>query len=252
MQSGSVRNTANTDRALRHSPRVHTTRLQAGAMHIKPVRAREQDTMPAMQMGGLQKYPTLQGMSDQKKKMASGTNEHVHSSALKEINHCCWDEREMSGVIVKTKKKAGVPWISVKSDWWGLFLWMLMSQVTHSSSFQSYLKGGEEHTRYTNSLYMGIIHLRAIENSGYYGPKSLILNLFVDCNRWWCFCIPSGKVSDSDMSFQTSVQSNPQQRLAKPLCGSCPFIVCWTGLQCPHRINPRDAFATLVSISHTS
>lgn len=67
MQSGSVRNTANTDHALRHSPRVHTTRLQAAAMHVKPVRAHEQDTMPVMQMGGAQKYPMLQDTSDQKK-----------------------------------------------------------------------------------------------------------------------------------------------------------------------------------------
>lgn len=122
--------------------------------------------------------------------MASGTNKHVHSSGLKEINHCCWDERKMSGVIVKLKKIAGILRVSVKPDWWGLFLWMVMSQVTHKQVFAKLSKKGEEHnTRYTNPMYMGIISPRAIENSGYYGLKSLIVNLFVDCNRWWYFCI---------------------------------------------------------------
>lgn len=151
--------------------------------------------------------------------MASGTNKHVHSSGLKEINHCCWDERKMSGVIVKLKKIAGILRVSVKPDWWGLFLWMVMSQVTHKQLFPKLSKKGEEHnTRYTNPMYMGIISPRAIENSGYYGLKSLILNLFVDCNRWWYFCIPSVKVWNSDIAFQITIQSNPLQRLAKPLC----------------------------------
>lgn len=40
--------------------------MQAGRMHIKLGKAHKRDMMPAMQMDGLQKYPMLQDIHDQK------------------------------------------------------------------------------------------------------------------------------------------------------------------------------------------
>lgn len=40
--------------------------IQAGRMHLKLGKAHKQDMMPAMQMDGLQKYPMLQDVPEQK------------------------------------------------------------------------------------------------------------------------------------------------------------------------------------------
>lgn len=110
---------------------MRTARVASWRMHVKPVRAHKRDTTPAMQMDGSQKYPTLQSMPTQKK-----SGKQYQSTALKEINCCCWDEREMSGVIMKLKKN--LEFCGFLSE--RLFLWMLMSQA---SSFQSYANQGE-------------------------------------------------------------------------------------------------------------
>jgi len=85
-----------------HSPRMHTARLEAGRMHIEPVRTHKQAMMPATRMDH-RNIPCCK-LCQTRKKVANGTNEHADCSALKEIRRCHRYEREMSGVIMKLKK----------------------------------------------------------------------------------------------------------------------------------------------------
>lgn len=148
---------------------MHTARLQAGMMHVKPARAHEQGTMPAMQTEGSEKYPTPWDMPNQKK-VASGANEHVHSSAQKEVSCCHWGEREMSGVITKLMKNLEFcESLSNQTDRGCSFgCWCPRPPVAALSKVMQNRERGRTTTpEHTNRLYMriAIISLTVLENS---------------------------------------------------------------------------------------
>lgn len=117
-----------------------------------------------------------------RKKVASGTNECIHTSALKQTNRCCWDEKETSRVIVKLQKNlefCEFPSNQSNRDcsfllWCPRPLTAALSKVTQNRE-----RGRTVTPECTKQLhmYIGIIRQTVVEKSGYYGLKSLILNL---------------------------------------------------------------------------
>lgn len=172
---------------------MHAARLQAGMMHVKLVRAHEQDTMPAMQTDGSQKYPVPWDMPNQKK---SGKRcqwaRTLLSSERSKLLPLGW--KGDVGCHHKTYEKSGVLWISVKPDWQGLFLWMLMSQAVAALSkvMQNRERGRTTTPEHTNPLYMriAIISLTVLENSGFLWAENSHSQLGV-LQEEFVFCILS-------------------------------------------------------------